>query len=124
MNLRDLRYLVALAEHRHFGHAAEACFVSQPNLSTQIRKLEDELGVTLVERTPRNILLTDIGKEIVARALDILHQADQIRAIARRASDPVFSLPWDRTCCHMWCRWCARLFRGWNSCWSKKRPKS
>lgn len=88
MNLRDLRYLVALAEHRHFGHAAEACFVSQPNLSTQIRKLEDELGVTLVERTPRNILLTEIGKEVVARARDMLHQADQIRAIARRASDP------------------------------------
>jgi LysR family transcriptional regulator, hydrogen peroxide-inducible genes activator len=53
MNLRDLRYLVALAEHRHFGRAAEASFVSQPTLSTQIRKLEDELGVTLVERAPR-----------------------------------------------------------------------
>ncbi len=50
MNLRDLRYLVALAEHLHFGRAAEACFVSQPTLSTQIRKLEDELKVTLIER--------------------------------------------------------------------------
>jgi LysR family hydrogen peroxide-inducible transcriptional activator len=73
MNLRDLRYLVALSEHKHFGRAAEACFVSQPTLSTQIRKLEDELGVALVERTPRNVLLTDVGREIVARARDVLN---------------------------------------------------
>src|SRR5215813_9325179 len=57
MNLRDLRYLVALAEHKHFGRAAEASFVSQPTLSTQIKKLEDELGVALVERTPRPVRL-------------------------------------------------------------------
>lgn len=88
MNLRDLGYLVALAEHRHFGHAAEACFVSQPTLSTQIRKLEDELGVALVERTPRKVLLTDVGREIVARAHDVLHEVDQIKAIARRTLDP------------------------------------
>ena len=88
MNLRDLRYLVALAEHRHFGRAAEACFVSQPTLSTQIRKLEDELGVTLVERAPRNVLLTEVGREIVERARDVLHEAEQIRAIARRTRDP------------------------------------
>ncbi len=88
MNLRDLRYLVALAEHKHFGRAAEACFVSQPTLSTQIRKLEDELGVTLVERAPRNILLTEVGEEITRRARDVLHEADQIRAIARRTRDP------------------------------------
>ena len=55
MNLRDLKYLVALADHRHFGRAAAACFVSQPTLSTQIRKLEDELGVALVERAPRRV---------------------------------------------------------------------
>ena len=88
MNLRDLRYLVALAEHRHFGRAAEACFVSQPTLSTQIRKLEDELGVTLVERAPRKVLLTDVGREIAARARDVLNEAEQIRAIARRTRDP------------------------------------
>jgi LysR family hydrogen peroxide-inducible transcriptional activator len=52
MNLRDLQYLVAVAEHRHFGKAADACFVSQPTLSTQLKKLEVELGVELVERTP------------------------------------------------------------------------
>lgn len=88
MNLRDLSYLVALAEHRHFGHAAAASFVSQPTLSTQIRKLEEELGVTLVERAPRRVLLTDTGREIVARARDVLNEVEQIRGIARRTRDP------------------------------------
>lgn len=88
MNLRDLQYLIALAEHRHFGHAAEACFVSQPTLSTQIRKLEDELGVTLIERTPRQALLTDIGRNIARRARGVLDEVEQIRSVARRSSDP------------------------------------
>ncbi|HET7299139.1 MAG TPA: DNA-binding transcriptional regulator OxyR [Oleiagrimonas sp.] len=88
MNLRDLRYLVALAEHRHFGHAAEACFVSQPTLSTQIRKLEDELGVKLIERTPRKALLTDAGRDIAERARSVLNEVEQIRSVARRSSDP------------------------------------
>jgi len=88
MNLRDLRYLVALAEHKHFGRAAEASFVSQPTLSTQIKKLEDELGVALVERTPRKVLLTEVGREIAQRARDVLNEVDQIRAIARRTLDP------------------------------------
>lgn len=88
MNLRDLRYLLALAEHRHFGRAAAASFVSQPTLSTQIRKLEEELGVTLVERMPRRVLLTETGREIVARARDVLNEVEQIRGIARRTRDP------------------------------------
>jgi len=88
MNLRDLRYLVALAEHKHFGRAAEASFVSQPTLSTQIKKLEDELGVALVERTPRKVLLTEVGREIAQRARGVLHEVDEIRAIARRTLDP------------------------------------
>ncbi len=88
MNLRDLRYLVALAETRHFGRAAEASFVSQPTLSTQIRKLEEELGVALVERTPRKVLLTEVGREIAQRARDVLNEVDQIKAIARRTRDP------------------------------------
>ncbi len=88
MNLRDLRYLVALAEHKHFGRAAEASFVSQPTLSTQIKKLEDELEVSLVERTPRKILLTEVGKEIAQRAREVLNEVDQIKAIARRTRDP------------------------------------
>jgi LysR family transcriptional regulator, hydrogen peroxide-inducible genes activator len=88
MNLRDLRYLVALADLKHFGRAAEACFVSQPTLSTQIKKFEDELGVPLIERNPRNVLLTDVGEAVVARARMMLREADEIKNIARRAKDP------------------------------------
>jgi LysR family transcriptional regulator, hydrogen peroxide-inducible genes activator len=88
MNIRDLRYLVALAEHRHFGHAAEACFVSQPTLSTQIRKLEDELGVSLVERAPRRVMLTPVGVDIARRAQAILDQVDELRQAAQRSRDP------------------------------------
>ena len=88
MNLRDLQYLVALAEHRHFGRAAEACFVSQPTLSTQIKKLEEELGVPLVERTPRKVLLTEVGRDIAIRARDVLNGVEQIRSVARRTLDP------------------------------------
>jgi LysR family hydrogen peroxide-inducible transcriptional activator len=88
MNLRDLRYLVAVADHGHFGRAAEACFVSQPTLSTQIRKLEKELGVELIERNPRQTMLTDTGQQVVERARIILGETDNIRAIARRAQDP------------------------------------
>jgi len=88
MNLRDLSYLVALAEYRHFGRAAEASFVSQPTLSTQIRKLEDELGVALVERTPRKVLLTETGREIARRARAVLSQVDEIKSIAQRTRDP------------------------------------
>jgi LysR family hydrogen peroxide-inducible transcriptional activator len=88
MNLRDLKYLVALADHKHFGHAAEASFVSQPTLSTQIRKLEDELGVALVERAPRKVLLTAIGRQIAERARGVLREVDEIRELARRTRDP------------------------------------
>ena len=88
MNLQDLRYLVALADHRHFGRAAEACFVSQPTLSTQIKKLERELGVELIERTPRQIMLTAVGESIVERARVVLRETDNIREVARRATDP------------------------------------
>ncbi|MDN5923780.1 MAG: LysR substrate-binding domain-containing protein [Xanthomonadales bacterium] len=88
MNLRDLHYLVVLADLRHFSRAAEACFVSQPTLSTQIRKLEAELGVTLVERSPRKVLLTDVGRQIVQRARDVLNDVEQIRAVARGTLNP------------------------------------
>lgn len=88
MNLQDLRYLVAVADHRHFGRAAEACFVSQPTLSTQIKKLERELGVELIERNPRQIMLTSVGESIVERARVVLRETDNIREVARRATDP------------------------------------
>jgi LysR family hydrogen peroxide-inducible transcriptional activator len=89
MNLRDLRYLVALADERHFGKAAERCFVSQPTLSAQIRKLEDYLGVSLVERQPKRVSLTETGEKIVARARLVLQEADAIVEIARTDRDPL-----------------------------------
>ena len=88
MNLQELRYLVAIAEHRHFGRAAEACFVSQPTLSTQIKKLERELGVELVERNPRQVMMTETGERVVERARIILGETDNITEIARQATDP------------------------------------
>lgn len=88
MNLRDLEYLVAVGEHRHFGRAAEACLISQPTLSTQIKKLERELGVALVERSPRHVTLTAAGERVAERGRVILDEAAAIRAIARRANDP------------------------------------
>ncbi|WP_256646364.1 DNA-binding transcriptional regulator OxyR [Thermomonas paludicola] len=88
MNLRDLKYLVALADLRHFGQAAEACFVSQPTLSTQIRKLEEELGVTLIERAPRNIMLTAAGQDVVQRARRIVADVEEMKESARRSRDP------------------------------------
>ncbi len=88
MNLRDLEYLVAVADHRHFGRAAEACFASQPTLSTQIRKLEGELGVELIERNPRRITLTEAGNAVVEHARAVLAETDKIRALARRTVDP------------------------------------
>ncbi len=88
MNLRDLHYLVALAEHRHFGKAAAACFVSQPTLSTQVRKLEEELGVALVERAPRKVMLTPAGRDSVERARRIVAEVEQMKEAARRSQDP------------------------------------
>ena len=88
MNLRDLKYLVALADLRHFGKAADACFVSQPTLSTQIRKLEDELGVALVERAPRKVMLTAAGQDVVLRARRIVAEVEQMKESARRSRDP------------------------------------
>ncbi len=88
MNLRELQYLVSLADLRHFGRAADACFVSQPTLSTQIKKLEEELGVQLVERAPRQVMLTEVGEEIAERARLVLRDVEQIKEVARRTRDP------------------------------------
>ena len=88
MNLRDLRYLVALADHKHFGRAAAACYVSQPTLSTQIKKLEDELGVPLVERAPRKVMLTPAGRDAAERARRIVAEVEQMKEAARRSQDP------------------------------------
>jgi len=89
MNLRDLRYLVALADERHFGRAAERCYVSQPTLSAQIRKLEEYLGVTLVERQPKRVTLTETGEKVVERARRLLLEADAIVEVAKTDRDPL-----------------------------------
>jgi LysR family hydrogen peroxide-inducible transcriptional activator len=89
MTLRDLQYLVALAETRHFGRAALRCHVSQPTLSAQLRKLEEFLGVALIERRPRRIGLTPAGEAVVERARRMLRDAEDIRALARASQDPL-----------------------------------
>ena len=89
MNLRDLRYLVAVAEHQHFGRAAEACFVSQPTLSTQLKKLEQTLGVTLIERTNRRVMLSREGEQIVAQAQRILVEVNSLTAMSEQLRDPL-----------------------------------
>jgi LysR family transcriptional regulator, hydrogen peroxide-inducible genes activator len=89
MNLKDLKYLVALADTGHFGKAAERTFVSQPTLSAQLKKLEEYLGVKLVERQPKNVQLTDVGKQVVLRARRMLEQGEEIIALARNATDPL-----------------------------------
>jgi LysR family transcriptional regulator, hydrogen peroxide-inducible genes activator len=89
MNLRDLRYFVALADTRHFGKAAERCFVSQPTLSAQIKKLESYLGVQLIERHPRRVQLTETGAKIIPLARRMLQESDEIIALARNEHDPL-----------------------------------
>jgi LysR family transcriptional regulator, hydrogen peroxide-inducible genes activator len=89
MTLRDLEYLVALAETRHFGRAALRCHVSQPTLSAQLRKLEASLGTPLIERRPRRVVLTAAGEAVVERARRMLRDAEDIRSLARARQDPL-----------------------------------
>jgi LysR family hydrogen peroxide-inducible transcriptional activator len=89
MTLTELRYIVAVARERHFGRAAEACFVSQPTLSVAIKKLEDELEVKLFERGSSEISVTPLGEEIVRQAQTVIEQAQAIREIAKRGKDPL-----------------------------------
>jgi len=89
MTLRELRYLVALADQEHFGRAAEECCVSQPTLSTQIKKLEGYLGATLIERNAGSFALTPVGQDIVAKARRIVRQVDDLQTTARTALGPL-----------------------------------
>lgn len=91
MTLAELRYLVALARERHFGRAAAASFVSQPTLSVAIRKLEDELGVSLFERRRDAVTVTPIGQQIVAQALRVLEEVDLIKQLAKAGKDQLAS---------------------------------
>lgn len=87
MTLTELRYIVAVARERHFGHAAEACFVSQPTLSVAVRKLEEELGITLFERRRGDISVTPAGAPIIDQAQRVLEEAALVREIAAHGKD-------------------------------------
>src|SRR6201995_4361464 len=89
IKLKDLRYLVAVADTRHFGRAAQRCFVSQPTLSAQLKKLEDYLGGRLIERQPKNVTLTEAGEQIVSRARRILEASDEVMTLAGAHRDPL-----------------------------------
>ena len=141
IKLKDLRYLVAVADARHFGRAAEKCFVSQPTLSAQLKKLEDYLGVQLIERQPKNVTLTEAGEQIVARARRILEASEEVVTLARAHRDPLGGAiavgaacrPSGRTYCHGFRRLYARRWRDWSCvctstrrrrCWRGSRPGS
>jgi LysR family hydrogen peroxide-inducible transcriptional activator len=89
MNLRDLRYFIAVADTCHFGKAAERCFVSQPTLSGQIKKLEEELGVSLFERTNKSVSLTPIGLQLLGHARRAIEEADALAELAQVYKDPL-----------------------------------
>jgi LysR family hydrogen peroxide-inducible transcriptional activator len=89
MTLSELRYIVALADHGHFGRAADACHVSQPTLSTQLRKLEEFLGVILFERTNKALHVTPVGEQIVAKARRMLAEAESIVELAQQKTGPL-----------------------------------
>ncbi|HEX7043931.1 MAG TPA: LysR substrate-binding domain-containing protein [Burkholderiales bacterium] len=89
LTLRDLQYVVAVAEHGHFGRAAAACHVTQPALSAQIKKIEDYLGVTLFERSARRVRVTDVGQAVVQQARVVLEEAEKILDAARSTREPL-----------------------------------
>ena len=89
MTLTELRYIVAVARERHFGHAAETCFVSQPTLSVAVKKLEEELGVQLFERGPGEVTVTPAGQKIVEQAQRVLEEASRIKDLAAAGRDPL-----------------------------------
>jgi LysR family transcriptional regulator, hydrogen peroxide-inducible genes activator len=89
MTLTELKYIVALAREKHFGRAADACYISQPTLSVSIKKLEEELDCKLFERSANEVSVTPLGEEIVRQAQSVLEQASQIKEIAKRGKDPL-----------------------------------
>ena len=89
MTLTELKYIVAVSREKHFGRAAEACFVSQPTLSVAIKKLEEELDVKLFERGASEVSVTSLGEQIVRQAQQVIEQAAAIKEIAKRGKDPI-----------------------------------
>jgi LysR family hydrogen peroxide-inducible transcriptional activator len=88
MNIRDLEYLLALEQTRHYGKAAEKCYVSQPTLSAQLKKLEKSLGVSLIDRNAKGVIFSEAGKNILEHAKNILLEVDQIQEISKHFKDP------------------------------------
>ena len=93
MTLTELKYIVAVARERHFGKAAEACYVSQPTLSVAVKKLEEELDVKLFERSANEVSVTPLGEAVVRQAQSVLEQAAVIYEIAQRGKDSLFNDP-------------------------------
>ena len=129
LKLKDLRYLVAVADTRHFGRAAERSFVSQPTLSAQLKKLEEYLGVQLIERAPKRVSLTVAGEEIVERARRILEAGDEIVELAKGHTTRFPGGSSWRCCppsvpiyCRTWRASCASSCRGSSSCCTSIRP--
>jgi LysR family transcriptional regulator, hydrogen peroxide-inducible genes activator len=89
MTLTELKYVIAVAEEKHFGRAAERAFVSQPSLSAAVKNLEEELGVQIFERSKNEVLITEIGKQIIAQSKRILDEAAKIKAIAQQGANPL-----------------------------------
>ena len=89
MTLTELKYIVAVARERHFGKAADSCYVSQPTLSVAVKKLEDELEIKLFERSAGEVTVTPLGEQIVQQAQSVLDQAARIREIAKHGKDPL-----------------------------------
>jgi LysR family hydrogen peroxide-inducible transcriptional activator len=89
MTLTELRYIVALAREKHFGRAAEKCFVSQPTLSQAVKKLEEELGVALFERRAARVSVTPIGEKVVEQAQRALEEATAVKELAKQGKDPL-----------------------------------
>ena len=93
MTLTELKYIVAVAREKHFGRAADACYVSQPTLSVAIKKLEEELDVKIFERSAGEVSVTPLGESIVRQAQSVLEQAAEIKEIAKRGKDPLSGVP-------------------------------
>ena len=87
MTLTELRYIVAVARERHFGRAAESCYVSQPTLSAAVKKLEQELGLDIFERSKQDISLTPVGEQVVEQAQRVLEEADKLKQISQTGKD-------------------------------------
>ena len=91
MTLTELRYIIAVADEKHFGRAATKCFVSQPTLSIGVKRLEDELGVTLFERSKTGVHLTAVAEQLVEKARNILREVDSFKELSDHVKDPFFA---------------------------------